>query len=217
MSFFRVVAAVFWTIAAAAIVLGAATARAVYSGEKEVALSTAALRAGNPHGAAEHARRAAGWYVPGAPHVRVAYERLLALGTTAEGLGDRETALYALRGVRTAAIETRWIFTPHEEDLERADRAIARIEAEAPRAPAHRNDPPSAVEREQLDTLARDEAPQTAWVVALVAGALAFAAGAALTARAIGPTGVLSWRRSLPGIVAACAGAALWILAVWRA
>jgi len=216
-SVFRVVAAVFWTIAAAAIVLGAATARAVYSGEKEVALSTAALRAGDPHGAAEHARRAAGWYVPGAPHVRVAYERLLALGTTAEGLGDRETALYALRGVRTAAIETRWIFTPHEEDLERADRAIARIEAEAPRAPAHRNDPPSAVERDQLDALARDEAPQTAWVVALVAGALAFAAGAALTARAIGPTGVLSWRRSLPGIVAACAGAALWILAVWRA
>jgi hypothetical protein len=216
-SFVRVVAWICWAVAAAATVVGAATARVVYSGEKEIALSTTALRAGDPHGAAEHARRAAGWYAPGAPHVRVAYERLLALGTAAEGLGDRDTALYALRGVRTAAIETRWLFTPHEEDLERADRAIARIEAEAPRAPARRSAPPSAVEREQLEALARDEAPETGWVVALVAGALAFAAGAALTARAIGPKGVLSWRRSLPGIVAACAGAALWLLAVWRA
>ena len=217
MSFVRVVATVFWVIAAAAVALGAATARAVYSGEKEVALSTAALKASDPHGAAEHARRAAGWYVPGAPHVRVAYERLLALGTTAEGLGDRDTALYALRGVRTAAIETRWLFTPHEEDLERADRAIARIEAEAPRAPAHRSDPPAAVERAQLEALVRDEAPDTGWVVALVVGALAFAAGAAFVARAIGPTGLLSWRRGLPGIVVGCAGAVLWLLAVWRA
>ena len=114
----------------------------MYSGEKEIALSTAALRAGDPHGAAEHARRAAGWYAPGAPHVRVAYERLLALGTAAEGLGDRDTALYALRGARTAAIETRWLFTPHEEDLERADaahRALRRpLRARPGRAPIRR-------------------------------------------------------------------------------
>jgi hypothetical protein len=216
-SFLRVVAAVLWVLAAAGVALGAATARAERSGEKEIELSTAALKAGDPHGAAEHARRAAGWYVPGAPHVSVAYDRLLALGKTAEGLGDRDTALYAFRGVRTAAIETRWLVTPHEADLALADRSIARIEAEAPRAPAHRNDPPSAVEREQLAALALDDAPETAWVVALVAGALAFAAGAAVVARAIGPTGVLSWRRGLPGIVVGVVGAALWLIAVWRA
>ena len=112
-----------WAVAAAGLVVGAATTRVVVSGEKEVALSTAALKAGDAHGAAEHARRAAGWYMPGAPHVRVAYERLLALGTAAEGLGDRETALFAFRGVRTASIETQWLFAPHEEDQLKADRA----------------------------------------------------------------------------------------------
>ncbi len=170
MSFVRAVVTACWAIGAAGVVGGAATGRVVLSGEKEVALSTAALRAGDPHGAAEHARRAAGWYAPGAPHVRVAYERLLALGTAAEGLGDRDTALYAFRGVRTAAIETRWLFVPHEEDLARADRSIARIEAEAPRAPDRRAEPPAAIEREQLEGLARDEAPRTGWVAALAAG-----------------------------------------------
>jgi hypothetical protein len=199
-------------------VVGAATTRVVLSGEKEIALSTAALKAGDAHGAAEHARRAAGWYMPGAPHVRVAYERLLALGTAAEGLGDRETALFAFRGVRTASIETQWLFAPHEEDRLKADRAIARIEAEGPRAPGRRTEPPSAVEREQLEALSRDEAPRAGWVAALVAGALAWGAGAAAIAlRAVGATGIISFRRALPGLVVTGSGVALWLLSIWRA
>jgi hypothetical protein len=217
-SLYRSAVAACWATAAAGLVVGAATARVAFSGEKELGLSTAALRAGDAHGAAEHARRAAGWYVPGAPHVRVAYERLLALGTAAEGLGDRDTALFAFRGVRTASIETRWIVTPHEEDRDRADHAIARIEAEAPRAPGLRNEPPAAVEREQLEALARDETPRTGWVLALVVGALTWAVGAAAVARrAVGATGTVSWPRAFPGLVAATAGIALWLLAIWRA
>jgi hypothetical protein len=182
------------------------------------ALSTDALRAGDAHAAVEHARRAAGWYMPGAPHVRVAYERLLALGTAAEGLGDRDTALFAFRAVRTAAIETRWIFAPHEDDREKADRAVARIEAEAPRPPGVRTDPPKTFERAELEALARDEAPRTPWVVALVVGAFAWAAGAFYVARrAIGATGIVSWARAAPGIAIGCAGAALWLVALWRA
>jgi hypothetical protein len=207
-----------WAIAAVGLCAGAATARVELSGEKEIALSTEALRAGDAHAAAEHARRAAGWYMPGAPHVRVAYERLLALGTAAEGLGDRDTALFAFRGVRTAALETRWILTPHEDDLDHANRAIARLSAEAPRAPALRTEPPATIEREQLEALARDEAPRTAWVVALVLGALTWAAGAGTVAvRAVGATGTVSLRRALPGLLAAGAGIALWLLAIWRA
>jgi hypothetical protein len=204
-----------WAIAAAGLVVGAATARVASSGEKEIALSSDALKAGDPHAAAEHARRAAGWYMPGAPHVRVAYERLLALGATAEGLGDRDTALFAFRGVRIAAIETRWILTPHEEDLEKADRALARIEAEAPRAPGMRNEPLGKVEREQLAALARDESPSTPWVVALVAGALAWAIGAAIAARRLGPT--IDLRRASPGLAVAAAGIVAWLVAIWRA
>ncbi len=218
MSVYRFAVAACWATAAAGLVVGAATVRVALSGENEIALSTTALRAADAHGAVEHARRAAGWYMPGAPHVRVAYERLLALGTTAEGLGDRDTALFAFRGVRTASIETRWILTPHEADREAADRAIARIEAEAPRAPGRRAEPPAAVEREQLEALTRDEAPRTGWVIALVVGALAWAAGATAVARqAVGATGVVSWPRALPGLAAAGAGIALWLLAIWRA
>jgi hypothetical protein len=217
-SFSRVVVAGCWAIAATGLVVGAATARVVSSGEREVALSTAALEAGDAHAAAEHARRAAGWYAPGAPHVRVAYERLLALGTAAEGLGDRDMALYAFRGVRTAAIETRWLVAPHEDDRDKADRAIARLSARAPRAPGLRTEPPATLEREQLEALARDEAPRTGWVVALVAGALTWAAGAiAVARRAVGATGIFDVRRALPGLAAAGAGVALWLLAIWRA
>jgi hypothetical protein len=217
MSIRRVVASLFWAIAALGVVLAAATGRVTSSGEKEIALSTEALRAGDAHGAAEHARRAAGWYAPGAPHVRVAYERLLAIGTTAEGLGDRETALFAFRGVRTAAIETRWIFTPHAEDLEAADRAIARLSTEAPRAPGLRTEPPQTIEREQLEALARDESPRAAWVVVLVAAAFTWAAGALLVARAVGADGAVALRPALPGAVITAAGVAAWLLALWRA
>jgi len=214
----RAVVAICWATAAVVLVVAAATARVVSSGEREIALSTAALEAGDAHAAAEHARRAAGWYAPGAPHVRVAYQRLLALGTAAEGLGDRDTALYAFRGVRTAAIETRWLVTPHEDDRDKADRAIARLSAEAPRAPALRTEPPAAIEREQLEALARDEAPRTGWVVALVAGALTWAAGAiAVARRAVGATGIVSLRRALPGLLTAGIGMALWLLAIWQA
>jgi hypothetical protein len=205
-------------VAVVGLVLGVATARVATSGEAEIAASTAGLRAGDARGAAEHARRAAGWYMPGAPHVRVAYERLFALGTAAEGLGDRDLALYAFRGARTAAIETRWILSPHEDERARADHAIARIEAESPRPPGMRAEPPQAVERAALDALARDEAPRTPWVVVLVAGALAWGTGAAvIAARGVDAAGAFSLRRAWPGLVVAGAGALAWLVALWQA
>jgi hypothetical protein len=215
-------------IALTGLFVGAATLRVVSAGEREIAASTAALRAGDAHGAAEHARRAAGWYAPGAPHVRVAYERLIALGTTAEGLGERELALFAWRGVRTAALETRWLVTPHEDDLHRADQAIARLSAAAPRPPGTRNEPPAVIERQQLEALARDEAPRTGWVVVLVGAALAWGLGASWAVRRAVPARSLAgsaesgatpiaWRRAAPGLAVTAAGVVLWLLAIWRA
>ena len=202
----------------AGVLVAAATLRVVTSGEREIAASTDGLRAGDPHAATEHARRAAGWYAPGAPHVRVAYDRLIALATTAEGLGDREASLFAWRSVRTAAIETRWIVTPHEGDLDRANRAIARLEAAAPRPPGTRNEPPASVEREQLEALSRDEAPRTPWVLALVLAAAAWISGAVLVVRrGITAGGQVSWGRATPGFAITIAGVALWLLAIWRA
>lgn len=205
-------------IALVAVVTAAATARVMIAGEREIAKSTAALRAGDPHAAALHARRAAGWYAPGAPHVRVAYERLTALATAAEGLGNREIALFAWNGIRTAAIETKWIVMPHAEDLDRANRAIARISAATPLPLGADAEPAPVLERKYLETLARDEAPRTGWIAALVVAFAAWIGGAIyLARRALTPSGRVLWSKALPGIVAIAVGAAVWLLAYWRA
>lgn len=200
------------------VLLGAATVRAIVSGEREIEASTAALRAGDAKEAAVRARRAAGWYAPGAPHVRVAYERLIALGVAAEGLGDRELSLLAWRGVRTAAIETRWIVTPHAADLERANEAIARLSADAPRPPGTRTEPVRVIEREHLEALARDDAPRVPWVIALVAAFVVWVSGLFLiTRRGVTGTGHIEWRRARTGLLVSAIGVAVWILALWRA
>lgn len=201
------------------LVVGAVSLRVVAAGEAEIAASTASLRAGDARDAAVHARRAAGWYAPGAPHVRVAYERLTALATAAEGLGDRDLALLAWRAVRTASIETRWLFgTPHDADRARADAAIARLEAASPRPPGTRTDPAPVVERKALEALAREEAPRGPWVAALVAAFAAWTLGAAaFVARGVDASGRLVSRRAWPAAGVAAAGVGLWLLAIWRA
>ncbi len=199
-------------------VVGAITARVLWAGESEIAASTTALLQADLREAATRARRAAGWYAPGAPHVRVAYERLVAIATAAEGHGDRDLALLAWRGIRTAAIETRWIITPHESDLDRANRAIARIEAAAPRPPGTRTDSPQRIEQRQITALLRDEAPRVPWVVALVAAFVAWAGGAAWAVRRANraPEG-RAFARARPSILVALAGMTLWVVALFRA
>lgn len=204
-------------VAAVGLVIAAATARVIASGEGEIAESTKALKAGDPEGATVHARRAAGYYAPGAPHVRVAYERLIALAVTAEKMGDPAAAIFAWRAVRTASIETRWLVSPHQEDRERADAAIARLDAAATKPGLHA-DPPAKLAREELEALSRDEAPRTPWVITLVAGALAWALGAVWVGlRAIDASGSIDRKRALPGLTLFLVGASAWLLAIWRA
>lgn len=216
-----------WTLAALGALVLAVSLRVIVAGEQEIAESTEALRRGDAYAAAVHARRAAGWYAPGAPHVRVAYERLVALATAAEGIGNADVALLAWRGVRTAALETRWLVTPHEGDLERANAAIARLSAAQPRPPGTRTEPTAEVEREHLAALARDEAPRRGWVAALCAGLAAWVGGAAWAVWRGAPRGDATgaggaerrWalRRAAPALAVCAAGVALWLLAIWRA
>lgn len=200
------------------LVLGAITTRVIWAGESEITASTTALKQADLYEATTRARRAAGWYAPGAPHVQVAYERLIAIATAAEGHGDRDLALLAWRGLRTAAIETRWIVTPHEADLDRANHAIARIEAAAPRPPGTRTEPPQRIEQRQLDALLRDEAPRVPWVILLVTAFVLWAGGAAWTVRgaSLADAGQ-TWTRARPGIVITLAGVTLWVVALLRA
>jgi len=210
-----------WALKACVIsgfVVAVPTLRAVYSGEMDIAASTDALYAGDPHEAVVRARRAAGWYAPGAPHVRVAYERLIALAEAAEERGQLELAMLAWQGVRSAATETRWLTTPHAAHLDQANREIARLQSGAPRPPGTAREPASSIERTQLATLAQRHGPRTSWVIALTAAFSSWALGLFWVLRkGVDPAGRLSWRRSAPGLSVAILGIALWLAALWFA
>lgn len=205
----RVVAAML----AVVLVLGAITARVVVAGELEIAASTEALEAGDPVEATIRARRAASWYAPGAPHVGVAYERLMTLGREAETRRRRDVALLAFEGVREASTATRWLVTPHAADVAEADRAIARLRARDERPPATASEPEAAIERELLQGLAARPGPSRVVSLGLGASFVAWAAGLAwVLRRAVDATGRLDRRRALPGVALAVLGAAAWVV-----
>jgi hypothetical protein len=155
-------------VAALVALLAIACARVILSGEKEIAASTRALDAGDAEEAITCARRAAQWYAPGAPHVRVAYDRLSALALAAEEHRRDDLALAAWRATRLAAIETRWPGGTHAAELDRANQEIARITAKRPDAA----EPDAQIAAEELQKLQRHEPPRAVWTVTLGAGFL---------------------------------------------
>lgn len=204
------------------LLFGTVTARVVISGEREIAGSTHALRRGDAQAATVHARRAAGWYAPGAPHVRVAYDRLRALARAAEEHRRFDIALLAWRGIRTASLESRWIAAPYRTDLELANEQIARLMAATPSAPAAPLEPDPAFLAEQLELLSRDESPRLPWVLALIGSFLVGSIGMVVWARETGRgmrrrTKGSGWTRVRWGAGAAAVGFVVWLLSVWRA
>ena len=201
-----------------AIVVAAITLRVVVAGELEIAASTQALLAGDPREATLHARAAATWYAPGAPHVRVAYERLLALGDAAEKRQNREIALLAFRSVRVASASTRWLIVPHAADVVRANEAVARIDSNVPRPPKTSLEPAPGIERAELETLARDTGPRREWIAALVVAFATWGLGlGSVLFRAIDESGKIAWGRARIGLGVALAGLVLWGVALYFA
>lgn len=193
--------------------LAAVTARVIVAGEAEIAASTAALRAGDAHEATVRARRAAEWYAPGAPHVRVAYERLMSLGKEAERRHQREIALLAFEGVHEAAISTRWLVMPHESDVAVADQAIARLRSQDPRPPGAAVEPDAAIERALLDSLAARPGPSRAMSAGLgVAFAVILGGLGWVLTRAVDATGRLSPSRARLGAAVAAMGLVAWVV-----
>jgi hypothetical protein len=202
----------------AIVVVSGLTARVLIAGELEIAESTRALASGDARAATEHARAAALWFAPGAPHVRVAYGRLVALAKAAEEHHDMEAALRAWRAVMTASSSTRWITAPHGEDAARAAEAIARIESTATRPNASALDPAPTVEKAELEALTREAGPRTGWLLVLGGSFLALAIGVAwMILRAFDGSGRLSLDRSKWAALVAVAGAAGWGVALWYA
>src|SRR5213076_3120816 len=82
--------------------IGACGVRVVVEGRRALAAGDAALAEGRVADAIAGWETAARWYLPFAPHVDEAYERLILLADK-----DHRSALAAWRAVRSAALATR--------------------------------------------------------------------------------------------------------------
>jgi hypothetical protein len=198
--------------------LGVVVTRAVWEGRAALAEGDRALTAGDADLAVTWYRRAARWYVPGAPHVGRAYDRLAAIAAQAEGQGNLELALAAWRGIQGSILATRSFYTPYADRLDPARHKIAALMA---RVEGDAADPgKSAAEREawHYALLARDEAPSVPWtVVALLGFGLWLGGGFLFALR-----GVTDEDRLVPrtaaraGVMVAC-GLVIWMLGLYKA
>ena len=185
------------------------TARVVVDGERELGLSDAAFDQGDVRVATLHARRAAILYVPGAPHVGPAYERLRAIAVGAEAAGDGEAARLAWQAIRSASLETRHVFIPRAAQLEEANANLARLQAVGAS--------PERARKLRDEALAglQDESPRVLWIALLLAGFVIGAAGLGYVAwRGVTPDGDVVRRSLTLGLVLFGIGAACWTLAV---
>jgi hypothetical protein len=142
-------------LAFVAAVLGALAIRVVVEGRGALAEGDELLARGRTAEAIRAYESAARWYLPLALHVDTAYEKLRMIaeqGTRSSSALTPSSRLAAWRSIRSAARATRWLVTPHADDLAAADAAIASISAGLPGAATA--DPAWHAER-----LARDSRP----------------------------------------------------------
>ena len=202
----------------AAVCIGVVLTRAVYEGRQALQRGAAAASAGDAAEAVAQYRRAARWYVPGAPYVGRAYDRLEEIAREAEQAGDVELALSAWRGVRSSILSTRSFYTPHAERLEPANRAIAELMA---RAEGPEADPgASAAERTQWHyaLLSRDEAPSVFWsIVALAGFGLWIGGGVVFALRGVTSDDRLAPRPAATAGVMVAVGLVIWMLGLYKA
>ncbi len=197
-------------LAFAVLVLGVLTARAVLEGQAELERSKAAFDQGKLSDAVLHARRAAVAYAPGAPHVALAYDRLRTIARGSEAAGDPQTARLAWGAIRSAAIETRHVFSPEEALREEADRQLARLAAEARPATATRTP------RRPVDSAAAGPHPLWAALLALGFGLL-LAGLAFVSLRGVERDGKIRLRPLLVGLAVSLLGAACWTMSLYWA
>jgi hypothetical protein len=206
---------------AVAFVAGAsvlATARVMYEGEGAILETDAAIRQQDWPAATARARVAAGWYAPGAPHVRAAYARLLHIARTCEANSDADSALPAWRAMRAAAIETEWALQTHEREIELANTAIARLTSGSPRPLlAHEETDPQA-ERRMQAILARRDTPRAPLIGAIVVGlGLAVAGALGVASRGLSVDGQIRWQAARVPAAIGVAGFVLYAAALWLA
>jgi len=201
-------------IAVAAIAL---LVRILVGGWSECREARDELRDERPYQAVVHYERAIRWYLPGSPYVSRAAGALEDLAIEAENAGDVELALFAYRGLRSAAYSTRSVFQPLPARIARAEERIASLMAADPHATWPDRTLPADERRATiLANLQQHTDPDTFWVVTLEFGFLVWLGAGATVAWRIGRP---DRRRRTTWILAAAAasGYALWILGMWLA
>ena len=194
----------------AVLALGLLTWRAVSDGEAAMAASDVAFNQGDLRTALVHARRSATSYAPGAPHVSRAYARLQAIAIGAESRGDLEIAQEAWRAVRSAALETRGMPQPHATELERANRALARLASRGSEDPEQK--------KQALAELDASQGPRARWILVLGLGFVLSTLGLAwIAVRGVDAQGAVVRRQLGIGAGLALVGAVCWTIAVWLA
>lgn len=190
-----------WIAAVVLAGLGALGLRVVLEGRAALAEGDAAFAAKRPVDALAAWESAARWYLPGAPHVDEAYDRL-------RGFAEKHDSLAAWRAIRSAARATRTLWQPHAEDLELADRKITQLAVVDPeRAPTAETRDPGTFAAWHTARLAVDVRPGAGSVALAIAGIACWLAGMALLLR----------RQSVHTGAIAVAGIALWALGLYTA
>ena len=177
-------------------VLGALAIRVVIEGRAAIGEGDEWMERKQPLRALDAYETAARWYLPLAPHVDEAYDRMRAL-TKSEEPG---VAIAAWRAIRGAARASRSLWTPHAEDLAEADEAIAKLSARDPLAGAIAEGATTTADREAWHRarLARDGRPSPGAAALASLGIVLWVSGiVVLVRRGLTPGGVLVRRPAL--------------------
>jgi hypothetical protein len=196
-------------------VLGAALASLltfdiISRGELEMEQSDRSFHGGDLVASLAHARRAAALYVPGAPHVKAARDRLIAIAQGSESTGRTDIARRAWGAVRSCALETQPFGS--RQDLQRAGSRLAVLTAASKDGRSSR---PGMSQPGSLEVLPGPVGPRWPWTAVLVAGLLTTVAGLAVMARSgTDSAGHLRWRPAGWALALFVVGVACWTLAM---
>lgn len=193
--------------------LGSLALRVVVEGRDALADGDAALAAKRPAEAIAAWESAARWYLPGASHVDEAYTRLTQLAAA-----EPRHALAAWRAVRAAARSTRWLSTPHADDLASADAAIAKLAADDPEASIAGGVDRAARLAWHAQQLERDPRPRGGPLALAVFGIVAWLVGlGAFVRRGLDSAGTLVRRPALASAALTVSGIVAWAAGLYSA
>lgn len=184
--------------------VAAVSVRVVLEGRSALADGDAALADHRPSDAIAAWESAARWYLPFAPHVDEAYDRL-------RDYAKARSSVAAWRAMRRAALATRTLWQPHAGDLADANAAIANATTVDPeRAPGGIAEP-EAYAAWQRTLLAHDGRPSTGATLLAILGIVAWLVGMGMLLNRADRK-----RFRVPAAIAAL-GAVAWVVGLYTA